>query len=127
MRTSSPREVTADFVSMEESLSLYTSKLKKIKRYWAPLQCCAPYLVLCICVASVTATLFTKSYFHWFFTSPLIFLLMVLEVVIEEIILDLTLVIEESRYLFYIARSICIKKPSCSTCFLSTGTSCHPL
>ncbi|MCE6976946.1 hypothetical protein EI534_05845 [Pseudomonas frederiksbergensis] len=95
-----------DLALLEESVTLYSAKLRRLQRFWIPLQKRAPRLVLSLWIIGVTASLFTQSYYHWLFTAPAICLLIVLEIVIEEVQIDLLLMTEETRYLLDVTRRI---------------------
>jgi hypothetical protein len=99
---------TTDSALLEESVRFYSAKLRKLQRFWIPLQKQAPRLVLLLWVVGVSASLFTQSYSHWVITAPAICLLIILEIVIEEVQTDLLLMTEETRYLLDVTRSLYI-------------------
>ena len=114
-----------DLAQLEDSVRLYSARLRKLQRFWIPLQKQAPRLVMVLWVLGVTASLFTQSYAHWMFTAPAICLLIVLEIVIEEMQIDLLLMSEETRYLLDITRGLYTDSFRPPTA-LHTGASCPP-
>lgn len=95
-----------DLTLLEDSVRLYRAKLRKLQRFWIPLQKQAPRLVLTLWVIGVTASLFSQSYYHWLFTAPAICTLIIVEIVIEEVQIDLLLMTEEARYLLDVTRGL---------------------
>ncbi|SDT28480.1 hypothetical protein NLK61_01465 [Pseudomonas fuscovaginae UPB0736] len=95
-----------DLVLLEESVTLYKDKLRRLQRFWIPLQERTPHLVLSLWIIGVTASLFTQSYYHWLFTAPLICLLIIIEIIIEEVQIDLLVMTEETRYLLDVTRNL---------------------
>lgn len=109
MSVNSQGITSVDLEEVEESLLLFVAKLNKNHQQWISIQYCIPYVVLVLCVVSVIATLLTRSYVCWVFTSPAICVLMVLEVIIDEVLFDLLLVADEARYLLCMAGNVCTK------------------
>ncbi|CAI2797299.1 MULTISPECIES: hypothetical protein [Pseudomonas fluorescens group] len=95
-----------DVTLLEDSVRLYSAKLRKLQRFWIPLQKQAPRLVLSLWVLGVIASLFSQSYYHWLFTAPAICMLIILEIVIDEVQIDLLLVTEETRYLLDVTHGL---------------------
>ena len=69
---------------LEESLRLHTARLKRLQRFWVPLQQHAPKWVLALWIIGVFVSLSTQCWCHWFVTAPLICALIVAEIVIDE-------------------------------------------
>lgn len=88
-----------DLTLLEDSVRLHSARLRKLERFWTPLQKQAPLLVLSLWIPGVVASLFSQSYYHWLFTAPAICLLIMLEIVIEELQIDVSSMTEETRYL----------------------------
>ena len=109
-----------DFKELEASLALYTFKLRKLQRFWIPLQKYAPHSVLALWLIGVGLSLLTQSYYHWLITAPAICTVMALEIIIEEVQIDLLLMTEEARYLLGVTRDIYQRTTR------SPGASCHP-
>lgn len=95
-----------DVALLEDSVRLYSAKLKRLQRFWIPLQKQAPRLVLSLWILGVIASLCSQSYYHWLFTAPAICLLIILEIVIEEVQIDLLLMTEETRYLLDVTHGL---------------------
>ncbi|WP_340051536.1 hypothetical protein [Pseudomonas proteolytica] len=93
-----------DFEELEASLTLYTAKLRKLQRFWIPLQKYAPHSVLALWLIGVVISLLTQSYYHWLITGPAICIAMALEIIIEEVQIDLLLKTDEARYLLGVTR-----------------------
>ncbi|AMN80131.1 MULTISPECIES: hypothetical protein [Pseudomonas] len=69
---------------LEESLRQHTARLKRLQRFWVPLQQRAPKWVLALWIIGVFVSLATQCWCHWFVTAPLICVLIVAEIVIDE-------------------------------------------
>lgn len=69
---------------LEESLKLHTARLKRLQRFWVPLQQRAPKWVLALWIIGVAFSLATQCWCHWFVTAPLICALIIAEIVIDE-------------------------------------------
>lgn len=95
-----------DLTQLEDSIKRCSAKLRKLQRFWIPLQKHAPRLVLSLWIIGVVASLFTQCYYHWLFMAPAICVLIVLEMVIEEVQTDLLLMTAETRYLIDLARGL---------------------
>ena len=95
-----------DVTLLEDSVRLYSARLRKLQRFWIPLQKQAPRLVSSLWVLGVIASLFSQSYYHWLFTAPAICMLIILEIVIDEVQIDLLLVTEETRYLLDVTHGL---------------------
>jgi len=109
-----------DSKQLEASLTLYTLKLRKLQRFWIPLQKYEPHCVLALWLIGVCASLITQSYCHWLITAPAICILIAMEIVIEEVQINLLLMTEEARYLLGVARGIY------PPMMRSTGGPCRP-
>ncbi len=72
-----------DLAQLEDSVKFYSARLRKLQRFWIPLQKQAPRLVMLLWLLGVSSSLFTQSYAHCLFTAPSICLLIVLEIVID--------------------------------------------
>ncbi|WP_339469903.1 hypothetical protein [Pseudomonas sp. EL_65y_Pfl1_R83] len=97
---------TIDLKLVEASLTLYTFKLRKLQRFWIPLQKYAPQCVLALWLIGVCVSLVTLSYYHWLVIAPAICLLITVEIIIEEIQIDLLLMTDEARYLLDVTRGL---------------------
>ncbi|CRN02186.1 hypothetical protein CUU62_27295 [Pseudomonas sp. WP001] len=95
---------TITLKQLEASLMLYTFKLRKLQRFWIPLQRHAPSCVLALWLVGVCASLITQSYYHWLLMAPAICILITLEIIIEEVQTDLLLMTDEARYRLGISR-----------------------
>lgn len=95
-----------DLTQLEDSIRFYGARLRKLQRFWIPLQKQAPRLVLALWTIGVCGSLFTQCYFHWLFIAPAICTLIVVEILIEEVQIDLLLMTEEARYLLDISRGL---------------------
>ncbi|MFN3357421.1 MAG: hypothetical protein ACK418_15635 [Pseudomonas sp.] len=97
---------TIDLKQVEASLTLYTFKLRKLQRFWIPLQQYAPQCVLALWLIGVCVSLVTLTYYHWLVIAPAICLLITVEIIIEEVQIDLLLMTDEARYLLDVTRDI---------------------
>lgn len=95
-----------DLTQLEDSIKRCSAKLRKLQRFWIPLQKHAPRLVLSLWIIGVVASLFTQCYYHWLLLAPAICILIILEMVIEEVQTDLLLMTAETRYLLDITRGL---------------------
>ncbi|ROM49050.1 hypothetical protein BK648_12720 [Pseudomonas poae] len=95
-----------DVARLEQTVALYRARLKRLQRFWIPLQQRTPHLVLSLWIIGVITSLFSQSYYHWLFMAPLIGLLIILEIVIEEVQTDLLLVTAKTRYALDLTRGL---------------------
>lgn len=109
-----------DFKQLEVSLALYTFKLKKLQRFWIPLQRYAPHGVLALWLVGVCISLMTQSYSHWLIAAPAICTLILLEIIIEEVQIDLLLMTDEARYRLGVTRD------NHQRATRATGAPCRP-
>lgn len=92
---------------LEDALRLHTARLKRLQRFWIPLQQRAPKWVLGLWIVGVFGSLMTECYAHWLVTAPLICALIVAEIVIDEQQMTLLLRADELRGLLRAARAHC--------------------
>lgn len=89
---------------LEASLRLHKRRLKKLQRAWVPLQQCAPKWVLVLWIVGVCVSLGTQCYGHWLVTAPMICVLIVAEIIVEERQMTLLLRADHARDLLRRAR-----------------------
>ena len=109
-----------DLKQLEASLSLYKFKLRKLQRFWIPLQKYAPQSVLALWLIGVCVSLVTLSYYHWLVIAPAICILITAEIIVEEVQIALLLMTDEVRYLRDVTRDIYQRNP------YPTGAPCQP-
>ncbi|ANF85623.1 hypothetical protein A7J50_2214 [Pseudomonas antarctica] len=86
-----------DLARLEASLRLHTLRLKKLQRVWVPLQQCAPKWVMVLWIVGLCVTLGTQCYCHWLVTAPMICVLIVVEIIVEERQMTLILRADHAR------------------------------
>ncbi len=91
--------------ALEDALLQYRAKLNRLQRFWIPLQMHAPLCVLILWVFGVILCLGMGSYYPCLIIAPVIVVLIVAEIVIEEVHTDLLLMTEETRNLLCLARN----------------------
>lgn len=94
-----------DVSRLEASLRLHTARLKKLQRFWVPLQRCAPKWVLALWIVGVFVSLTTQCYGHWLVTAPMICTLIVVEIIVDERQVTLLLRADRVRNLLREART----------------------
>lgn len=104
MSTAPPSFANAYLASLEDALRLHTVRLKKLQRFWVPLQQRAPKWVLALWVLGVCVSVVTQCYCHWLVTAPLICGLIVAEIIIDERQMTLLLRADAARDLLRQAR-----------------------
>lgn len=91
--------------ALEDALLQYRAKLNRLQRFWIPLQMHAPLCALILWGCGVILYLSTGSYYPCLIIVPVIVVLIVAEIVIEEVRTDLLLMTEETRNLLCLARN----------------------
>lgn len=99
-----------DLSHLEASLKLHTARLKRLQRYWVPLQQRAPKCVLVLWIVGVCVSLATQCYSHWLVTAPLIGGLIVAEIIIDERQMTLSLRADHARDVLREARINCLNE-----------------
>lgn len=94
-----------DISRLEASLRLYTARLKRLQRFWVPLQRRAPKWVLALWIVGVFVSLTTQCYEHWLVTAPMICALIVAEIIVDERQMTLLLRVDRVRGLLREARN----------------------
>ncbi|MCF5546697.1 hypothetical protein [Pseudomonas salomonii] len=90
---------------LEASLRLHTARLKRLQRFWVPLQRRAPKWVLALWIGGVFISLASQCYEHWLVTAPMICALIVAEIIVDERQMTLLLRVDRVRDLLREARS----------------------
>ena len=94
-----------DVSRLEVSLRLHTARLKRLQRFWVPLQRRAPKWVLALWIAGIFISLATQCYEHWLVTAPMICALIVAEIIVDERQMTLLLRVDQMRDLLREARN----------------------
>ncbi|WP_448651980.1 hypothetical protein ACSHWC_30145 [Pseudomonas fluorescens] len=108
MSTAHHAFANADLSTLEDALRLHTVRLKKLQRFWIPLQQRAPKWVLVLWVVGVCVSVATQCYCHWLVTAPMICGLIVAEIIIDETHMTLLLRADATRDLLREARESCL-------------------
>ncbi|MGR3890046.1 hypothetical protein [Pseudomonas sp. 1152_12] len=104
MSTAQQPFANAYLSTLEDALRLHTLRLKKLQRFWIPLQQRAPKWVLALWVLGVCMSVATQCYCHWLVTAPMICGLIVAEIIIDERQMTLLLRADATRDLLREAR-----------------------
>ncbi|TLG92948.1 hypothetical protein FEM54_06150 [Pseudomonas edaphica] len=94
-----------DVSRLEASLRLHTARLKRLQRFWVPLQRRAPKWVLALWITGIFISLATQCYEHWLVTAPMICALIVAEIIVDERQMTLLLRVDQMRDLLREARN----------------------
>ncbi|NVZ69555.1 hypothetical protein [Pseudomonas costantinii] len=104
MSTARHSQANAYLSTLEDALRLHTLRLKKLQRFWIPLQQRAPKWVLALWIIGVCVSLAIQCYCHWLVTAPLICGLIVVEIIVDETQMTLLLRADQARDLLREAR-----------------------
>ena len=107
MSTAQQHFASAYLSTLEAALRLHTVRLRKLQRFWVPLQQRAPKWVLALWVVGVCVSVATQCYGHWLVTAPMICGLIVAEIIIDERHMTLLLRADSTRDLLREARESC--------------------